>query len=90
MSEASDAHAQNQLTAFCVAMVEYSLDLQIPEYVWDDPILQEMSKAVIDIMTWPNVSCLARLLCFLSSRNLNRIFALSMCVTLSVVAVLLL
>ncbi|RDX42205.1 terpenoid synthase [Lentinus brumalis] len=36
------------------AMVEYSLDLQIPEYVWDDPILQEMSKAVIDIMTWPN------------------------------------
>ena len=37
-------------------MVEYSLDLQIPEYVWDHPILQEMSKAVIDIMTWPNVS----------------------------------
>ena len=36
-------------------MVEYSLDLQIPEYVWDHPILQEMSKAVIDIMTWPNV-----------------------------------
>lgn len=37
-------------------MVEYSLDLQIPEHVWDHPILQEMSKAVIDIMTWPNVS----------------------------------
>lgn len=36
-------------------MVEYSLDLQIPEYVWDHPVLQEMSKAVIDIMTWPNV-----------------------------------
>ncbi|EJF60235.1 terpenoid synthase [Dichomitus squalens] len=39
------------------AMVEYSLDLQIPEYVWDDPVLQEMSKAVIDIMTWPNDLC---------------------------------
>ncbi|KAI0703109.1 terpenoid synthase [Earliella scabrosa] len=39
------------------AMVEYSLDLQIPEYVWDHPILQEMSKAVIDIMTWPNDLC---------------------------------
>ncbi len=37
-------------------MVEYSLDLQIPEYVWEHPILQQMSKAVIDIMTWPNVS----------------------------------
>lgn len=36
-------------------MVEYSLDLQIPEYVWEHPVLQEMSKAVIDIMTWPNV-----------------------------------
>ncbi|KAI0363928.1 terpenoid synthase [Pilatotrama ljubarskyi] len=39
------------------AMVEYSLDLQIPEYVWDHPVLQEMSKAVIDIMTWPNDLC---------------------------------
>ncbi|KAI1795405.1 terpenoid synthase [Ganoderma leucocontextum] len=39
------------------AMVEYSLDLQIPEHVWDHPILQEMSKAVIDIMTWPNDLC---------------------------------
>ena len=36
-------------------MVEYSLDLNIPEHVWDNPVLQEMSKAVIDIMTWPNV-----------------------------------
>ena len=42
---------------FPLAMVEYSLDLQIPEHVWDHPILQEMSKAAIDIMTWPNVRC---------------------------------
>ncbi|KAI0334296.1 terpenoid synthase [Cubamyces sp. BRFM 1775] len=39
------------------AMIEYSLDLQIPEYVWEHPVLQEMSKAVIDIMTWPNDLC---------------------------------
>lgn len=38
------------------AMVEYSLDLKIPEYVWSHPILEELSKAAIDIMTWPNVS----------------------------------
>ena len=44
-----------RINPFTLAMVEYSLDLQIPEHVWDHPILQEMSKAVIDIMTWPNV-----------------------------------
>ncbi|THH32846.1 hypothetical protein EUX98_g1362 [Antrodiella citrinella] len=36
------------------AMVEYSLDLKIPEWVWDHPILVGMSHAVIDVMTWPN------------------------------------
>ncbi|KAH8102071.1 terpenoid synthase [Cristinia sonorae] len=36
------------------AMVEYSLDINIPEGIWDHPILVAMSKAVIDIMTWPN------------------------------------
>ncbi|EMD32747.1 hypothetical protein CERSUDRAFT_24251, partial [Gelatoporia subvermispora B] len=39
------------------AMVEYSLDLQIPEHVWDHPILDGLSKAAIDIMTWPNDLC---------------------------------
>ncbi|OCH88150.1 terpenoid synthase [Obba rivulosa] len=39
------------------AMVEFSLDLQIPEYVWDHPILDGLSKAAIDIMTWPNDLC---------------------------------
>ena len=39
-------------------MVEYSLDIKIPEWVWDHPILVEMSHAVIDVMTWPNVSVL--------------------------------
>ncbi len=50
-------------------MVEYSLDLQIPEYVWDHPVLQEMSKAVIDIMTWPNVRSSA----FSAPPRLNRL-----------------
>ena len=39
-------------------MVEYSLDLKIPEYVWSHPVLEELSKAAIDIMTWPNVRAL--------------------------------
>ena len=38
-------------------MVEYSLDLQIPEFVWDHPVLDGLSKAAIDIMTWPNDLC---------------------------------
>ncbi|EMD32753.1 hypothetical protein CERSUDRAFT_126560 [Gelatoporia subvermispora B] len=39
------------------AMIEYSLDLQIPEFVWDHPVLEGLSKAAIDIMTWPNDLC---------------------------------
>jgi len=39
------------------AMVEYSLDIVIPEHVWDHPVLKELSKAAIDIMTWPNDLC---------------------------------
>lgn len=42
-------------------MVEYSLDIKIPEWVWDHPILVGMSHAVIDVMTWPNVSTHIRL-----------------------------
>ncbi|PPQ97140.1 hypothetical protein CVT26_000623 [Gymnopilus dilepis] len=36
------------------AMIEYSLDLKIPDYVFDDPIVIAMSQATTDIMTWPN------------------------------------
>ncbi|PIL24732.1 terpene synthase [Ganoderma sinense ZZ0214-1] len=39
------------------SMIEYSLDLRIPEDVWDHPILQDMSNALIDLMTWPNDLC---------------------------------
>lgn len=37
--------------------MEYSLDLDIPEYIWSHPVLVELSNAAMDIMTWPNVSC---------------------------------
>lgn len=39
------------------ALMEYSLDLDIPEYIWSHPVLVELSNAAMDIMTWPNVSC---------------------------------
>ncbi|KAL4246227.1 Terpene synthase [Abortiporus biennis] len=39
------------------AMVEYSIDCKIPSYVWEHPVLVGISKAAIDIMTWPNDLC---------------------------------
>ncbi|KAK0481138.1 isoprenoid synthase domain-containing protein [Armillaria luteobubalina] len=41
--------------ALVEAMVEYSLDLDIPDHVFDDPIVIARSEAITDIMTWPNV-----------------------------------
>ncbi|KAG6812006.1 hypothetical protein H0H92_004735 [Tricholoma furcatifolium] len=35
-------------------MVEYSLDVDIPTYVWEHPVIIGMSQATSDIMTWPN------------------------------------
>ncbi|VDC00550.1 unnamed protein product [Peniophora sp. CBMAI 1063] len=43
--------------ALVEAMVEYSLDLDIPEYVFENEIMMAMSDAAIDIMTWPNDLC---------------------------------
>ncbi|KAG6807361.1 hypothetical protein H0H92_007861 [Tricholoma furcatifolium] len=39
------------------AMVEYSLDLDIPSFVWEHPTIIEISKATNDILTWPNDLC---------------------------------
>ncbi|KAJ8091259.1 hypothetical protein PM082_024528 [Marasmius tenuissimus] len=39
------------------AMVEYSLDIDLPDYVFEDPIVIAMSHATTDIMTWPNDLC---------------------------------
>ncbi|KDR68218.1 hypothetical protein GALMADRAFT_78787 [Galerina marginata CBS 339.88] len=43
--------------ALVEAMVEYSLDLNIPDSVFQDPIVIAMSEATTDIMTWPNDVC---------------------------------
>ncbi|KDR76843.1 hypothetical protein GALMADRAFT_25350, partial [Galerina marginata CBS 339.88] len=43
--------------ALVEAMVEYSLDLKIPDDVFNDPIVIAMSEATTDIMTWPNDLC---------------------------------
>lgn len=59
-------------------MVEYSLDLDIPDFVFDDPVVKAMSDATSDIMTWPNV-CLSTFFSEWRKINLmrNRISALS-------------
>ncbi|KAE9383818.1 terpenoid synthase [Gymnopus androsaceus JB14] len=43
--------------ALVEAMVEYSLDIDLPEYIFKDPIVIAMSQATTDIMTWPNDLC---------------------------------
>ena len=37
-------------------MVEYAVDVHVPEDIWEHQIMQALSNAAIDIMTWPNVS----------------------------------
>lgn len=41
-----------------LAMIEYSLDLDLPDVVFESPIIKAMSDATTDLMTWPNVCCL--------------------------------
>jgi hypothetical protein len=36
-------------------MIEYSLDLDLPDIVFENPIIKAMSDATTDLMTWPNV-----------------------------------
>ncbi|KAL0573035.1 hypothetical protein V5O48_008928 [Marasmius crinis-equi] len=43
--------------ALVEAMVEFSLDIDLPDYVFEDPIVIAMSHATTDIMTWPNDLC---------------------------------
>ncbi|KAF8883528.1 isoprenoid synthase domain-containing protein [Infundibulicybe gibba] len=43
--------------AMVEAMVEYSLDIDLPDYVFEDPTVIAMSEATSDIMTWPNDLC---------------------------------
>ena len=37
------------------ALLEYSLDLDLPNSVFDDPVFIEVDKAAVDIMAWQNV-----------------------------------
>lgn len=39
------------------AIIEYSLDLDLPDEVFENPIIQAMSDATNDLMTWPNDLC---------------------------------
>jgi hypothetical protein len=43
------------LTTVSLAMIEYSLDLDLPDIVFENPIIKAMSDATTDLMTWPNV-----------------------------------
>ncbi|THU78121.1 terpenoid synthase [Dendrothele bispora CBS 962.96] len=36
------------------AMIEYSLDIVLPDYVFEHPTIRAMSDATNDLMTWPN------------------------------------
>ena len=38
-----------------VALLEYSLDLDLPDFVFEDPVFIELDKAAVDIMAWQNV-----------------------------------
>lgn len=38
-----------------VAHVEYALDINLPDYVFNDPAFIELSTAATDIMAWQNV-----------------------------------
>ncbi|KAH0833872.1 isoprenoid synthase domain-containing protein [Lanmaoa asiatica] len=43
--------------AMVEAMIEYSLDLDLPDEVFENPIIKAMSDATNDLMTWPNDLC---------------------------------
>ncbi|KAF9232893.1 isoprenoid synthase domain-containing protein [Melanogaster broomeanus] len=43
--------------AMVEAVIEYSLDLDLPDEVFENPIIQAMSVATNDLMTWPNDLC---------------------------------
>ncbi|KAL4071511.1 isoprenoid synthase domain-containing protein [Scleroderma yunnanense] len=43
--------------AMVEAMVEYSLDLDLPDNVFENSIIRAMSDATNDLMTWPNDLC---------------------------------
>lgn len=45
---------QSAHESYCTAVLEYSLGLDLPEEVHNDPIIAELSLAGNDILTWAN------------------------------------
>ncbi|EIW76869.1 terpenoid synthase [Coniophora puteana RWD-64-598 SS2] len=43
--------------AMVEAMIEYSLDIDLPDFIFEHPTIIAMSEATNDIMTWPNDLC---------------------------------
>ncbi|THU89284.1 terpenoid synthase [Dendrothele bispora CBS 962.96] len=39
------------------AMIQYSLDIDLPDFVFEHPVIRAMSDATNDLMTWPNDLC---------------------------------
>lgn len=58
-----------------VASIEYSLDLDLPDDVFENPIVQAMSDATNDLMTWPNVGVVSPVDAAVADSLLIRIFA---------------
>ena len=40
-------------------MIQYALDLDIPDEVFAHPLMKGISDAAIDLMAWPNVCVLS-------------------------------
>lgn len=40
-----------------IAMIEYSVGIQLPDEVFEDLTLQSLLEAANDLMTWPNDIC---------------------------------
>jgi len=55
-------------------MIEYSLDLDLPDEVFENPIIKAMSDATNDLMTWPNVGVHSPFDAAVADSLLNRIF----------------
>ncbi|KAF5319865.1 hypothetical protein D9758_018520 [Tetrapyrgos nigripes] len=50
-------HPMRRATIGCgmvEAMIEYSLDIDLPDYIFEHPIIRAMSDTTNDLMTWPN------------------------------------
>lgn len=58
-----------------IVFIEYSLDLDLPDEVFENPIIRAMSKATNDLMTWPNVGVHSLFDATVADCLLNRTFA---------------